>query len=89
MLDLTKGKNRLIVVNMINRYRAAGDFQEWLSANNEQDFLTVPQSEIFVQAAAAGVSVVEYAPRHTAAAAILSVCNHVRELAGLPPERSF
>lgn len=48
--------------------------------------VTLPQSETFVQAGAAGVSVVEFDRRGKAARATRALVDTVREAAGFPRE---
>lgn len=85
-----KGKPVLYVQNAWNRYRASQDFQEWIKDHmkSRPDFMmmVVPQSEQFVQASAADMSVVDFAPRGQAAASIKQVSNWVRSMLGLRPE---
>ena len=66
------------VMNGWNRFKAglAGD----------QTVATLPQSEAFVQAGAAGKSVVEFDRRGKAAKATLALVGTVREAAGFPKE---
>lgn len=75
------------VLNGANRYRAAAGFEEWFrEAAGAATALKLPQSEAIAQAAAYGVSVVEYAPRSPAALAMLALCNTVRRILELPEE---
>ena len=89
--DHASGKPVLYVMNAWNRYKASKDFQEWFAEQTadikEFHMQVVPQSEMFVQAAAAAVSVVEYDPRSHASAAIKQVTNWVRTQLGLRPEQ--
>ena len=75
------------VLNAWNRWRASNDFLEWLRDQSmDCVILKLPQSEQFVQAAAAGMSVVEFARRGPAVRATLELCNTVRKLAGFSAE---
>ena len=76
----------IYVLNAFNRWRASNDFYEWLSGYVHTTVLTLPQSELFVQASAYSKSVVDYAPKSKAAVAILEMCNKVREFLNLPLE---
>ena len=55
-------------------------------ARSDQTVATLPQSEAFVQAGAAGKSVVEFDRRGKAAKATLVLVDTVREAAGFPKE---
>ena len=58
------------VMNGWNRFKASRDFMEWFEGlAGDQTVVTLPQSEAFVQAGAAGVSVVEFDRRGKAARA--------------------
>lgn len=85
-----KGKPVLYVMNAWNRYKVSKQFEDWLREQTAdmKDFhmIVVPQSEQFVQASALGISVVEHAPRSSAAAAIKQVTNWIRSRMGLKPE---
>ena len=76
----------IYVLNAFNRWRASRDFYEWLSKYVHNTILTLPQSELFVQASAYRKSVVDYAPKSKAAVAILELCNKVREFLNLTLE---
>lgn len=52
----------------------------------DQTVATLPQSEAFVQAGAAGKSVAEFDRRGKAAKATLALADTVREAAGFPKE---
>ena len=54
--------------------------------NGDQTVAMLPQSEAFVQAGAAGKSVVEFDRRGKAAKATLALVGTVREAAGFPKE---
>lgn len=89
MMDLvSKAKCPVIyVLNGWNRFRAAAGFEEWFSETvGKAVVVKVPQSEQIAQAAAYGVSVVDYAPKTPAGQAMLEVCNAVRKAIKLPEE---
>lgn len=70
-----------------NRFKASRDFMEWFKGlAGDQTVATLPQSEAFVQAGAAGKSVVEFYRRGKAAKATLALVGTVREAAGFPKE---
>ena len=85
-----KGKPVLYVQNAWNRYRASQDFHAWfkdfMKDRPDTPLIVVPQSEQFVQATAADKSVVDHAPRSTAATSIKQVSNWVRSMLGLRTE---
>lgn len=75
------------VMNGWNRFKASRDFMEWFGGLvGDQTVVTLPQSEAFVQAGAAGVSVVEFDRRGKAAKATRELADTVREAAGFPRE---
>lgn len=75
------------VTNGWNRFKASRDFMEWFEGlAGDQTVVTLPQSEAFVQAGAAGVSVVEFDRRGKAARATRALVDTVREAAGFPRE---
>ncbi|WP_314945281.1 ParA family protein [Olsenella uli] len=76
----------ILIVNGWNRFRASRDFMDWLKGTDFTCVVRIPQSELFVQAGAAGISVVDFAPRSKAARAVLEMCYAVRHVAGLPQE---
>ena len=82
-----KSNRVLYVLNGWNRWRASSDFKAWFKEYVKSPVVTLPQSEQFVQAGAAGVSVVEYAPKSSAAKATIELCNTVRGLIGQPVEK--
>ena len=94
MMDIVRAnaasKPVLYVLNGWNRWKASSDFRDWFREQRragEAKIVTLPQSEQFVQAGAAGVSVVEYAGRKAAAAkATIEMVNEVRVMAGFDPE---
>ena len=75
------------VMNGWNRFKASRDFMEWFEGlAGDQTVVTLPQSEAFVQAGAAGVSVVQFDRRGKAARATRALVDTVREAAGFPRE---
>lgn len=93
-----KNGKTLYVINAFNRYSASRDFLIWLKERREKgelpftkksssgDICLLPQAEAFVQAAAAGQSVVTFARGSSAARAILEFCNQVRKSIGMEME---
>ena len=82
-----RGKPVVYVLNGWNRFRASRDFMAWFRANVGADVpvFRLPQSELYVQAGAAGMSVAEYARRGPAVDAIAELCEAVCGLAGINP----
>lgn len=72
----------LFVEMMWNRFTTAASFEAWLKSetNGKYQILRIPQSEQFAQAAAIGCSVIEYAPRSSAAEAASVFVNQVRKI---------
>lgn len=93
-----KDSQALYIVNSFNRYTASRDFLVWLQEMREKgsppftkkglldDIGVLPQAEAFVQAGAAGLSVVEFAKGSPAAKATLEFCNLVRQRIGFEEE---
>ena len=74
------------VLNGWNRWRASSDFLSWFKAQKRTGkaaVVTLPQSEAFVQAGAAGMSVAVYAKRSPAAGSVAELFETVRKLAGV------
>ena len=90
MIDAVQaaGCRRVVyVINGYNRFRASGDFLDWLKGNLKgEKIMKLPQSEMFVQASAAGMSVAAYARHTPAARATLELVNVIRKAAGFPAE---
>ncbi|MDB1214711.1 hypothetical protein ABJB38_00725 [Bifidobacterium bifidum] len=82
------GRAKIVyVMNGWNRFKASRDFMEWFEGlAGDQTVAKLPQSEAFVQAGAAGKSVVEFDRRGKAAKATLALVGTVREAAGFPKE---
>lgn len=72
------------VMNGWNRFKASREFLEWfVSQDKPLSIAKLPQAEAFVQAAAAGQSVVTFAPRTKAATSTVGLCNMVRQCIGI------
>lgn len=80
------GSEVFYVVNCMNRFRACDDFIDWVTEaiGIHCQFALIPQSEAFVQAAAAGVSVLTLERKFPAVCAVRDLCHNVRIAAGLP-----
>ena len=92
MMDVVQAAGRdkptIYIVNGYNRFRASSDFFDWFKPlAGKSQIAKLPQSETFVQASAAGVSVVQYARHSSAARATVEMCNLVRRAAGFRPEK--
>lgn len=75
------------VMNGWNRFKASRNFMKWFGGlAGSQTVVTLPQSEAFAQAGAAGVPAVEFDRRDKAAKATCELADTVRETAGLPVE---
>ena len=81
MIDIVKTNNRdcpvIYILNAFNRFKASNDFHEWLSKQVKNIILTLPQSELFVQASTYGKSIIDYALNSKAAVATMNLCNEV------------
>lgn len=79
----------IVVQNYWTRYRAARDFGEWLrkTAGEDVQIFPLPNSEMFVQAAAANQSIKDRAPKSKAAKAMANIVNAVRSAANLDAEK--
>lgn len=78
----------ICVLNQYTRWTVSRDFREWIKKQDTGcTILTLPQSEVFLKAAAKGISVVEYAPRSSQAREVKKLINAIREGVGLPPEK--
>lgn len=91
MIDIAdscaSGRPVLYVMNGWNRYKASRDFEEWfreqINDHPDVEIAIIPQSELFVQASAAGVSIEDFAPRSTAAKSMRQVTDRVRAWLGV------
>ena len=85
MLDLVQDvKCPVIIVEMMwNRFTTAASFDEWLisAVGKKMPILRIPQSEQFAQSSAVGVSVIDYAPKSSAAIAASEFVKCVRKKA--------
>lgn len=79
----------IYILNGWNRWKASADFKQWFMSNkNFHGYVveTLPQSEIFVQASAAGMSVCEYSKNSNAAKAMMRIVNSIRKATGFHTE---
>ena len=79
------------VLNGWTRFKASADFLLWFRGafGDDVNICTLPQSELFIQASAAGRSVVGYGRKKTPAGdAVLAMCDAVRGMVGFPPEQT-
>lgn len=83
MMELVKDSKCpvIFVETMWNRFTTAASFEEWLKdeTKGKYQILRIPQSEQFTQAAALGCSVIEHAPKSSAAEAALTFVNCVKK----------
>ena len=71
----------IYVEAMFNRFTAAAQFDEWLSQEtNGAKILKIPQSELVVQAAMHGKSVIDYAPKSSVAQSASEFVKYVRSV---------
>lgn len=78
-----KQRKTIIVINNYNRFAAAADFHDMLSDRyKDYQITTIAQSELFIQSAAAGKSVIEYKSNSTPANDIRALINIVKERIG-------
>lgn len=70
ILDTYPNKKALFILNRWNRYNACRDFLDWFTKNINKPYFLIPQSELFVKAAALKKSVVDIAPNSKAAIAV-------------------
>lgn len=74
----------VVVQNSWTRYRLASDYNKWLRDNiGDAELKVLPRSEMFGQARAANMSVVEWAPRSRATAMLLDTLNTIKKAAEL------
>lgn len=83
MMELVKDvKCPVMYVEMMwNRFTTAASFEEWLKSETDGKYqiLRIPQSEQFAQAVAIGCSVIDYAPKSSAAEAASAFVDQVRK----------
>lgn len=81
MMEVVRdAKCPVIYVEMMwNRFTTAAGFEEWLKTETagKHQIFRIPQSEQFAQAAAVGCSVIDYAPRSSAAEAASAFVDYV------------
>lgn len=84
-----KEDRTLYVLNGWNRFKACADFLLWFhgACGDDVRICKLPQSELFIQASAAGRSVVGFGRKRTPAGdAVLELCDAARQMVGYPPE---
>ena len=81
----------VIAVNGVNRFTASVSFMEWLQKYRQKEkldtVLTIPQSEVLVQAENCRCSVNDINKHSPAAQAVNMMCDKISVLAGLPVEK--
>lgn len=81
----------VIAVNGVNRFTASVSFMEWLQKYRQKEkldtVLTIPQSEVLVQAENCRCSVNEINRHSPATQAVNMMCDKISALAGLPVEK--
>ena len=81
----------VIAVNGVNRFTASVSFMEWLQKYRQKEkldtVLTIPQSEVLVQAENCRCSVNEINSHTPATQAVNMMCDKISALAGLPVEK--
>lgn len=76
-----------IILTMFTRWTSSRDFKEWIQGQNTgAEILTLPQSEIIIQASAYGKSVIDYKPKSEPAKEALTIINAIRKAVNLPEE---
>ena len=77
-----------IVLNQFTRWRSSTEFLEGIRKQDTgaESILTLPQSEIFLQAGMEEMTVIDYRPRSDAAKSCLTLINAVRKAVKLPEE---
>lgn len=93
-ISLVKGKATcpvVVVVNGVNRFSATASFMEWLQKYRQKEnldvIMTVPQSEVVVQAENFRCSVNEINRHSPVTDAVNRLCDKISSLAGLPVEK--
>ena len=77
----------IYVLNGWNRFKASRDFMAWfIEQDGPQMIAKLPQSELFVQAGADGVSIVQFKKSSKAAGATLDLVNMIRQMIGMQKE---
>lgn len=81
----------VIAVNGVNRFTASVSFMEWLQKYRQKEkldtVLTIPQSEVLVQAENCRCFVNEINRHSPATQAVNMMCDKISALAGLPVEK--
>ena len=81
----------IVAVNGTNRFTASVSFMEWLQKYRQKEtldtVLTIPQSEVVVQAENYSCSVNDINRHSTAAQAVNMMCDKISALVGLPVEK--
>lgn len=81
----------VIIANGTNRFTASASFMEWLQKYRQKETLevvmTIPQSEVLVQAENYSCSVNEINKHSPATQAVNMMCDKISALAGLPVEK--
>lgn len=81
----------IVAVNGVNRFTASASFMEWLQKYRQKEHLdtvmTIPQSEVVVQAENYSCSVDDINKHSPATQAVNMMCDKISELAGLPVEK--
>ena len=81
----------IVAVNGVNRFTASVSFMEWLQKYRQKEHLdtvlTIPQSEVVVQAENYSCSVDDINKHSPATQAVNMMCDKISELAGLPVEK--
>lgn len=81
----------IVAVNGVNRFTASVSFMEWLQKYRQKEHLdtvlTIPQSEVLVQAENCRCSVNDINKHSPATQAVNMMCDKISALAGLPVEK--
>ena len=86
-----EGAKLVIIVNQFTRWKSSRDFLAWVKKETKETgavIVTMMQSETVIQAGAARMSVIDFAPRSAAAVSAQEVVNVIRKAAGIRSERS-
>ena len=79
-----RGVPVVYVVNGMNRFRATEEFMEYFMSEHENDMVYgIPQSEAFIQAKLAGVSIQKYNSKCPPAIAMKKFTDKILELCGI------
>lgn len=84
-----KRKSKIVIVlNRFTRWKSSTDFMDWIQRQDTKAdmILTMPQSELFLQANADDKAIIDFKPRSEPAKATLKVVNAIRSAAGLDEE---